>query len=159
MAGDRLEMAKASQLMVHRSQGVAIGNVDAMFEVAGVLEQIDSVMAGVYAARSGVPLDQIVAMMRAESFIAAEDAVALGLADALIARDATPPPARAASKLAVEHSLRELGLSRSVAGRAAGAAWATIRNGNAEPEPEIDLNAIANAIAKNVATHTPRRTR
>jgi ATP-dependent protease ClpP protease subunit len=169
MAGDTIEMARASQLMIHRAQGIAVGDVDAMRQVMAVLDQVDGVMADVYASRSALPREQIIAMMREETFVTAEEAVGLGLADALIARDATPPPGLSASsapasKRALEDGLRQMGLSRSAAGRAAGAAWATMRgtvdaDADADPESEIDLNAIAKVIAQNVAALTPRQSR
>jgi len=164
MAGDRVEMARASEIMVHRSQGIAVGNVDVLNQVAAVLAQLDGVMADIFAQRSDLPREQIVAMLVSETFLTAEDAIALGLADTLIARDATPPPALSASAAPskhetkptstrdLEHRLHAAGLPRRIATREAGKLWPELSGAKTN---EIDADAIASAIAENLAAHMP----
>lgn len=81
MAGDDIRMGAGSFFMIHNAWAVAIGNRHDMRAVAAVLEPFDAAMTDIYAARSGAAAQDIVKMMDAESWIAANDAVAKGFAD------------------------------------------------------------------------------
>jgi len=146
MAGDQVEMAKASQMMVHRSQGLAAGNAELMRQVAVALDKVDGVMADIFTARTGLPRNQIVAMLQDETFFDASEAVDLGFADRLIAQDAVAPPRLSASTTPnsrhdLEDQLHRLGFSRSTANRMTAVAWAA----RGIDEPDLDLEVIAAA--------------
>jgi ATP-dependent Clp protease protease subunit len=151
MGGERIEMARAAQIMIHRASGGAVGDGDTMRAMATALDKVDSVLAGVYEARTGLPRSEIVAMMEAETFLASEDAVSLGFADALLARDASPVPRLAASaaprsKREWEEHFRHLGLGRFEAARNAAAVW---RSDGVSTDPEIDLEKVAAAVTRS----------
>lgn len=147
MAGDQVLVARNGQAMIHRAQGMAFGDADTMRTVATLLDQTDAAMAGVYQARTGLPLEQIVNLMAAETFMSADELVALGFADGLLPRDADPPPRQAraevpANKRDLEARLRTLGLSKSQAARAASASWPIVAG---EPD-EPDLSPVLAAL-------------
>lgn len=82
MAGDRIEVGLGSFLMIHNAWGAVVGNRHDWRAAADVFEQYDAAMADIYAARTGQPVKEVAAMMDAETFMRASDAVAKGFADA-----------------------------------------------------------------------------
>lgn len=82
MAGDTIKMGEAAMLMIHSAHGIVIGNQEDMREFADLLDQIDDAGAGLYASRTGKPQAEILAMMRKETWMNGEEAVAAGFADA-----------------------------------------------------------------------------
>ncbi|WP_370665412.1 head maturation protease, ClpP-related [Streptomyces sp. IBSBF 2507] len=87
MAGDRIEMAPNSMLMIHDASGMAWGNAQDMEEMAELLDLISDNIADAYAQRAGGTREQWRDRMRAETWYLPEDAVANGLAD-----EAVPAP-------------------------------------------------------------------
>jgi ATP-dependent protease ClpP protease subunit len=83
MAGDRVIMSRASQMMVHDASGLAIGNAADMTSMAELLDKISDMIAGVYADRAGGEVAAWRDIMRAETWYAPAEAVAAGLADAM----------------------------------------------------------------------------
>ena len=81
MGADEIEMAPGAFLMIHKAWSLAVGNADDMLHAAGLLEQIDGTLAQTYAARTGMDADKIAAMLAAETWITANDAVEQGFAD------------------------------------------------------------------------------
>ena len=152
MAGDEIRMARASELMIHRAQGGAMGNSDTFRQMTGVLDKVDGVLAQLYADRTGLAVTEAARLMAEESFFTADQAVELGFADALLQRDAAPPPrvsasAAPASKPELEDEFRRLGYSRSVAARMTAAAWTA--RGQDAPESAVDLDRVAAAVTRN----------
>lgn len=78
---DELEMAPNSELMVHRAWGLALGNAEDMQKMADDLDHEDRNLASIYAAKSGGTVDEWLAIMSAETWFSAEEAVAAKLAD------------------------------------------------------------------------------
>lgn len=81
MAGDRVEMAPNSMIMIHEASGVCLGNSGDMEEMAKLLALISDNIADAYASRAGGTRDQWREAMRAETWYLPEDAVTAGLAD------------------------------------------------------------------------------
>jgi ATP-dependent protease ClpP protease subunit len=81
MAGDRIEMAPNTMLMIHDASGVCLGNAADMEEMAELLDLISDNIADAYAQRAGGTRDEWRARMRSETWYLPEDAVANGLAD------------------------------------------------------------------------------
>ena len=81
MAGDTIKMGDAAMLMIHSSHGIVMGNQADMRQFADLLDKIDGTVASLYAARSGKPDAEVFALMRAETWMSGEDAVASGFAD------------------------------------------------------------------------------
>ncbi|MEU3851728.1 head maturation protease, ClpP-related [Streptomyces sp. NPDC029554] len=84
MAGDRIEMAPNSMMMIHDASGVCLGNAQDMEEMAELLDLISDNIADAYAQRAGGTRDEWRARMRAETWFLPEDAVDNGLADEAI---------------------------------------------------------------------------
>jgi len=81
MAGDRVVMAPNSQLMIHDGSGLCIGNAAEMREMADLLDRQSDNIAAVYAEKAGGDVADWRALMTAETWYTAEEAVAAGLAD------------------------------------------------------------------------------
>ncbi|WP_199572743.1 head maturation protease, ClpP-related [Streptomyces murinus] len=84
MAGDRIEMAPNTMLMIHDASGMCMGNAADMAEMAELLDLISDNIADAYAARAGGTRDDWRALMRNETWYLPDDAVQAGLADAAV---------------------------------------------------------------------------
>ena len=82
MAGDTITMNRGSQMMIHDASGGAWGNAQDLESVAGILHKLSDSLADVYAARAGGTREEWRAVMQAEAWYTAEEAVQAGLADA-----------------------------------------------------------------------------
>lgn len=83
MAGDRISMALGSFMMIHNAWGMVIGNRHEMLAAAEVFKGFDTALAEIYVARTGQSLDDVVAMMDAETFMPPSEAIAKGFAEAV----------------------------------------------------------------------------
>lgn len=119
MAGDTVQMSRASFLMIHNSWVYAAGNRNDLREIADFLEPFDRAMGEIYAARTGIDADTIGEMLDAETWLGGSDAIAQGFADELLASDqiAEGEKANAAAVRRLEAALRASGLPRSEAMR------------------------------------------
>lgn len=119
MAGDEIQIGKAGFLMVHNAWVVAVGNRHDLADAARTMEPFDDAMAAVYADRAGVDKPKAAGWMDQETWFNGEQAIAEGLATALLPADAVAEDkakARAASDLKpvqkVEFGLAKAGWSR-----------------------------------------------
>ena len=85
MAGDRIEMAPNSMMMIHDASGLCLGDASDMEEMAELLDLISDNIADAYATRAGGTREQWRERMRAETWYLPEDAVENGLADEALA--------------------------------------------------------------------------
>lgn len=83
MAGDTVVMPENAFMMIHNPLNMAYGNADDLREVADVLDKIGASLVGIYAKRTGLPEDEIKALLDAETWLNAEEAVLKGFADEL----------------------------------------------------------------------------
>ncbi|MGE0845829.1 MAG: head maturation protease, ClpP-related [Flavobacteriaceae bacterium] len=117
MAGDEIRMGLGTFMMVHNAWGLVIGNRHDLAGVAGTLEKIDGAIADIYEARSGLPRKDIAALMDAETYLTAKEAVDKGFADEATAKKAegkkaeTRPEIHARRRL--EAVLAQTGMPRS----------------------------------------------
>lgn len=120
MAGDRIEIGKAAAVMIHNAWVMAIGNQYDLAETVDWLKGFDAALAGVYADRTGLPAADIEAMMRGETWIFGDDAVAKGFADGLLPADVTVEERTQARVTPPANALRraELALCRDGKSRA-----------------------------------------
>ena len=81
LAGDTVEIADAALFMIHDPSGMVAGSSDDMRKMADALDQHGEVLASIYAKNTGKPVDQIKALMKAETWFTAEEAINFGLAD------------------------------------------------------------------------------
>ncbi|PON05398.1 head maturation protease, ClpP-related [Rhizobium hidalgonense] len=80
MAGDEIEMPLGTLLMIHEPSGMTLGPADDHRRTAGVLETMTGVFAQVYAERTGLSEKEIRQMMKDETWMAPQDALANGFA-------------------------------------------------------------------------------
>lgn len=81
MAGSEVVMPENAFLMIHDPAGMVMGSATDMRAMAEALDKIAGSLVRGYAAKSGKPDDEIAALMAAETWLDAAEAVALGLAD------------------------------------------------------------------------------
>jgi len=80
MAGDEIVMPENAFLMIHDPSGIVMGTAADMRDMAGALDKMAASMTRGYAAKSGKPEAEIAALMAAETWFDAKDALDLGLA-------------------------------------------------------------------------------
>ena len=83
VAADRVIMSENSLLMIHNAWGGGNGDASEMRKQADVLDKISNEIAEIYVKKTKRPYNEIVDMMREETWLTAEEAVALGFADAI----------------------------------------------------------------------------
>jgi ATP-dependent Clp endopeptidase proteolytic subunit ClpP len=81
LAGKRLIMNEGTYFMIHDPWALAIGTGAEMRKTADLLDSIGSGMADIYTARSSHTREEILALMAAETWLTAAEAVEAGFAD------------------------------------------------------------------------------
>lgn len=118
MAADDIRMGLGTFIMVHNAWGAVIGNRHDFRAAADIFDGFDAAMADIYEARTGMKRPDIVALMDAETYMGAKDAVAKGFADT-VAEGRQEPAARAeivpgvAAKRRLDAILSQQGVPRS----------------------------------------------
>lgn len=79
--GDDVTMSEGSMLMVHDPWTVAIGNAAEMSKAAATLEKIADSLVGAYSRKSGKSDKEVRDIMKAETWMTADEAIAYGLAN------------------------------------------------------------------------------
>ncbi|HWY14423.1 MAG TPA: head maturation protease, ClpP-related [Rhizomicrobium sp.] len=82
MAGDKVTVAKNGAMMIHRASGICMGTADDMTAMADILTFHENAMIiPAYAAKTGMKADDILALMKAETWMDAQACVDKGFAD------------------------------------------------------------------------------
>ena len=81
----------AAMLMIHEPYALADGTADAHRMAADALDKMSRTYAEAYARHTGHPVDRILAWMRVETWMTAQEAVELRFADRVEAHTPTPP--------------------------------------------------------------------
>ena len=81
MAGDKIVMPANAMMMIHNAWTIAAGNKEQLIDIADSLGKIDQVINGVYQKRTGKTAEEIAALMDAETWFTAAEAVEHGFAD------------------------------------------------------------------------------
>lgn len=81
MAGDKISMPKNTFMMVHSPSAGLYANAIEMRDMADLLDKFESSLIATYVARTGKTAEEIKALLDAETFMTADEAVALGFAD------------------------------------------------------------------------------
>lgn len=84
LACDKVVMQKGSMLMIHCASTIVWGTSSDMTETASLLDKIDATIAADYERKTGKSLDELMAMMREETWMDADEAVEAGFADVVI---------------------------------------------------------------------------
>jgi ATP-dependent protease ClpP protease subunit len=91
LAADKVVMNQYSQMMVHNAWNFASGNADELQRVADGLRSMSTNISAIYAAKAGGTPEEWQALMNAETWYTADEAVAAGLADeAILAQGKMP---------------------------------------------------------------------
>ncbi|MBP2208172.1 ATP-dependent protease ClpP protease subunit [Rhodococcus percolatus] len=81
MAGDEIVMGEGSQMMIHEAWLYTSGSADYLRSEADRLDKMTDSITSLYARRAGGEFDEWRALVAAETWFTAEEAVAAGLAD------------------------------------------------------------------------------
>lgn len=81
MLGDEIIMPDNSLMMIHNPSGLAYGDSEGMRRTADVLDKVKQGMVTAYASKSGKPREEVEALMTAETWYDAYEAVEAGFAD------------------------------------------------------------------------------
>ncbi|MGA0112601.1 MAG: head maturation protease, ClpP-related [Chthoniobacterales bacterium] len=100
MAGEEVAIADNALLMIHNPWSMSMGDADDLRKEADVLDKLKSTLVNAYKRKTGMDADEISDMMNEETWLGAEEAVALGFADYIedgmeAAASITPEQARA----------------------------------------------------------------
>jgi ATP-dependent protease ClpP protease subunit len=141
MAGDTMAMAENALLMIHGPFAMAAGNAQTMREMADILDRYALAMAPSYAAKTGKPANEMLALLTdgADHWYTANEAVVAGFADQI--SEAVPVQAH-------------FDLSRFRNAPAAVAAFSKGQTMEHNP-PTAVANAAANTQQPPVATPQP----
>lgn len=92
MAGDTITMSPGAVLMIHDPATQTWGDAAAHAKTIAALDKLGDAYAGIYADRTGKTVADMRALMRAETWMTADDAVAAGFADRLAATNDNDQP-------------------------------------------------------------------
>lgn len=90
VSASRVVMGPGTFLMIHEAWTCLCGNSGELRTVADLLDKIDGTIAETYAAKSGKPAEDFVALMKAETWFTPAEAVEIGLADEVVEDGAKP---------------------------------------------------------------------
>jgi len=83
LAGDERNIASNGMVMIHDPWGMSAGTADEMRKAAESLDKVREVIVDTYVVRTGGKADELSAMMSAETWMNAEDALQHGFATAI----------------------------------------------------------------------------
>lgn len=88
LAGDEIEMARGSMVMIHKAWAIAIGNADDMLTMADLLDKVDGQIAADYVRATGQKREQIDQWMAEETWFTEDEALEHGFIDRIYEGDA-----------------------------------------------------------------------
>lgn len=88
MAGETVIMARNATMMIHDAMGACFGNPQDMRDTADLLDKVSNNIADIYAYNAGGDATEWRALMQAETWYTASEAVDAGLADEMLDADA-----------------------------------------------------------------------
>lgn len=93
LACSEVEMSAGAFFMIHNASGMAWGDKNALRETADLLEKVEGSIVADYVAKTGKEADEVIAMMNAETWMNADEALEHGFVD----RIAAAPAAKASN--------------------------------------------------------------
>lgn len=94
LAGRKCYMSKVARFMTHRASGFAYGNADDLRQCAELMEGLEDDIAGIYAARTGMSIEEAKAKYLTtgkDRWVSAKDALKEKLIDGIYDGDVTEP--------------------------------------------------------------------
>lgn len=95
LAGDEIEMAENAVVMIHKPWSVAIGDSDAMRKEAEVLDLYERRLLAAYKNRLNMTEEEVQALLAAETWYDAKEALAAGLVDSIAGASEEEPQVQA----------------------------------------------------------------
>ncbi len=92
-AANKLTMAPGAMLMIHKAWTMTVGNADDHRQQAELMDKIDDQLAATYAEKAGGESAEWLDLMAAETWFTADEAMAAGLADAVVEENTQRPKA------------------------------------------------------------------
>jgi ATP-dependent protease ClpP protease subunit len=92
MAGETIQISRTATMMLHNPRTDVSGDAATLRKTADVLDKLRSGMAAEYDARLKIGTDAVYALLDAETWYSAQEAVSAGLADEITHRAADPSP-------------------------------------------------------------------
>lgn len=83
LAASSVEVAEGAFIMIHNAWSFTMGDAEDLRATAAILDQVDASLVKDYADKTGKPVAEIQAWMRAETWFTAQEAVDAGFADAI----------------------------------------------------------------------------
>lgn len=87
MAGDKVRMSPTAQMMIHKAWTIVQGNSDDLSHAANVMSKTDQSISNAYQQKTGKSQDELLDLMKNETWMTAKDAVNLGFADEIMFKD------------------------------------------------------------------------
>lgn len=87
MSGDKIHISESAMMMCHNAWGICAGTGSEMRKMGEVLDKISGTMRDIYASHSGMTPEECQALMDAETWMTAADAIKYGFANDEIKRD------------------------------------------------------------------------
>lgn len=81
MGADKIEMSPGAKMMIHNASSGAQGDYHNMDAASGMLRATNQAIANMYAVKSGKPASEFLSLMDKETWLSADEAIELGLAD------------------------------------------------------------------------------
>lgn len=83
IACDEVVISPGGMFMIHKASTGVYGNADDFESMTAALKAIDSTIADSYAAKTGKPVDELLAAMAKETWYTAKESIEIGFADRL----------------------------------------------------------------------------
>lgn len=153
MAGNEIQMARASFLMIHNTWVLAAGDRHAFRDVADWLEPFDQAAVSIYAARTGISDAKLGAMLDKETWIGGDAAIEQGFADALLASDDIDSTANNSADLSPRAAQKKLDLVLASGSRMTKSErrelFAALNGGKSGAAPSGMSGAAATSLARD----------
>lgn len=109
MGGDTILMPRDTQLMIHNPWTFAAGNAKELRKVADDLDKSQTSIEETYLKRFKGERSELQALLDEETFLTAEEAVALGLADGIFDDQTTEEAVDASGETVLDHLMAKYG--------------------------------------------------
>ena len=84
MASDVIRIPENAMIMVHKPWGIQGGDADEMRRYADLLDKVEDSLVAAYTGKTGKTVDEVKALLAAETWMTGAEAVELGFADELV---------------------------------------------------------------------------
>ena len=149
MAGTSIMVADAGFLMIHNAWNCVCGNRNDFRDIADTLEQFDASMASLYAKQTGISVEEIAAMMDAETWISGEDALKQGFSTAVLDSDQITEDE--GEKAKYNSSLKEIDVALADAGKTRSERRRIIKDLTSMPGATVEEEATPRASTDDLS--------